>query len=215
MTIKQAYLGSAAVASRLTADPAVAATWSQPSSLPDFTVAGLAGHLARQTLLVAELLAREPEERASIAVPITLFDHYTRSSWVGSSKDAPASVATRSHGEAQAAAGYGALLDQLDLALDSLPALLAAQNSERLVRLPWAGWWLTLEDFLTTRMLEIAVHCDDLAVSTGLETPKLSPEALEPVIALLTRLAVHRHGAVAVVRALSRAERAPASIAAI
>jgi len=35
------------------------------------------------------------------------------------------------------------------------------------------------------------------------------------VLDLLCRLAVHRHGAVAVLRALSRAERAPASIAAL
>jgi hypothetical protein len=37
---------------------------------------------------------------------------------------------------------------------------------------------------------------------------------LDPVFALLTRLAVRRHGPTALLRALSRSERAPATIAA-
>jgi len=36
----------------------------------------------------------------------------------------------------------------------------------------------------------------------------------DTVVALLARLAVRRHGPVAVIRSLSRAERAPASVAA-
>jgi len=83
------------------------------------------------------------------------------------------------------------------------------------VHVPWGPWALSLDDFLTTRLLEIAVHCDDLAVSVGVPTPPLDPPALDPVLALLTRLAVRRHGQAAVLRAFSRAERAPATIAAI
>jgi hypothetical protein len=83
------------------------------------------------------------------------------------------------------------------------------------VGLPWAGWSLTLDDFLVTRMLEITAHCDDLAVSVGVATPPLPASVTEPVLDLLCRLAVHRHGVIAVLRALSRAERAPATIAAI
>jgi hypothetical protein len=82
------------------------------------------------------------------------------------------------------------------------------------VFLPWAGWSLSLPDFLLTRMMEIAVHSDDLAVSVDVATPALSDDALRPVLGLLSDLAVRRHGAAAVLRALSRAERAPASIAA-
>jgi hypothetical protein len=74
---------------------------------------------------------------------------------------------------------------------------------------------LRLDDFLVTRMMEIAVHSDDLAVSTGVPTPELPAEVLEPVLALLTGLAVRRHGQPAVLRALSRAERAPDRINAL
>jgi hypothetical protein len=71
-----------------------------------------------------------------------------------------------------------------------------------------------VSDFLTTRMMEVLVHSDDLAVSIGVATPDFPPMAVELVTDLLVRLATRRHGAVPVIRALSRAERAPASIAA-
>lgn len=83
------------------------------------------------------------------------------------------------------------------------------------VHLPWGPWSLSLDDFLITRMLEITVHCDDLACSVGVETPTQPSAVVDPVVALLSQLAVQRHGATAVLRALSRAERAPDTIAAI
>jgi hypothetical protein len=78
----------------------------------------------------------------------------------------------------------------------------------------WRGWSLTLEDFLITRMLEIVIHIDDLAVSVHVAPPPLPEEPTTVVLALLTRLATRRHGEAAVLRALSRQERAPATIAA-
>ncbi|WP_230205174.1 hypothetical protein [Parafrankia elaeagni] len=74
---------------------------------------------------------------------------------------------------------------------------------------------LSLDDFLATRILEIAVHSDDLAVSVDVPTPALPVPATDAVLALLTRLAAHRHGPTAVLRAFSRAERAPTTITAI
>ena len=60
--------------------------------------------------------------------------------------------------------------------------------------LPWTGWALTLDDLLLTRMMEIAVHSDDLAVSVDLPTPAFPPRVFTPVLGLLTALAVERHG---------------------
>jgi hypothetical protein len=82
------------------------------------------------------------------------------------------------------------------------------------VLLPWGPWALMLDDLLITRMLEIAVHGDDLAHSTGLPTPALSADVADTVVVLLSRLAARRHGTTAVLRALSRAERAPTTITA-
>lgn len=64
-------------------------------------------------------------------------------------------------------------------------------------------------------MLELTVHLDDLAVSVGLATPELPDPAFDPVLVLLARLAARRHGQAALLRALARAERAPAAINAI
>ncbi|HTF10052.1 MAG TPA: hypothetical protein VK659_17935 [Asanoa sp.] len=46
-------------------------------------------------------------------------------------------------------------------------------------------------------------------------TPDLPPAATEATVALLARLATWRYGPMAVVRALARKERAPASVAAL
>ena len=48
----------------------------------------------------------------------------------------------------------------------------------------------------------------------GVATPALPQSAIDTVIDLLSRPAVRRHGPTAVLRTLSRAERAPATIAA-
>jgi hypothetical protein len=76
------------------------------------------------------------------------------------------------------------------------------------VLIPWQGW------SLVTRMMEIVVHSDDLAASVELDTPEFPESVITPVLALLTGLAVRRHGATAVVRALTRPQRAPDSVAA-
>ena len=81
--------------------------------------------------------------------------------------------------------------------------------------MPWTGWQMTLDDLLFTRMLELTVHSDDLAVSVDVPTPDLPLEVYEPVLAQLTRMSVELHGPVAVLRALARRERAPETIAAI
>ena len=60
----------------------------------------------------------------------------------------------------------------------------------------------------------MVVHSDDLAASVGLPTPEFPDDVLVPVLDLLTRVAVRRHGQAAVVRALSRPQRAPASVSA-
>jgi hypothetical protein len=52
------------------------------------------------------------------------------------------------------------------------------------------------------------VHSDDLAVSVDVEPPPLPEHVLGPVLALLVGISLHRHGQAAVVRGLSRRERA-------
>jgi hypothetical protein len=209
--ITHAYLEAASVAVDLLRNPAVSASWDASSALRGFTVSGLAGHLARQIFQVSRLLTEDPPDEQ----PITLLEHYTRSAWRGADVDDEVNVRIRRDGEREAMDGPVALAAQARTALDDLREILPAQVADRVVYLSWGPWALSLDDFLTTRMLEIAVHNDDLAVSVGVETPPLPAAVIEPVMDLLSRLAVQRHGATPVLRALSRAERAPATIAAI
>ena len=204
------FLSTARSAADLLREPAVAAAWSRPSALLKFSVGGLAGHLAYQILAVPQTLTGPvPQEQT-----ISLLEHYGRVQWIGAGLDDEINLRIRHGGEGAAAGGPAALAARVDSAVKELTDGLASAP-DRPVRIPlWGPWSLMLDDLLTTRMMELAVHSDDLAVSVGIATPALPPRAVDTVIDLLSRLAVRRHGATAVLRALSRAERAPASIAA-
>ena len=208
--IRDAYLQAAASAAALLDDQAVAAAWESPSALPEFSVAGLAGHLARQVVAVPRVLGQP----VTAGPPATLLEHYDRVPWVGASLDDEANSEIRRGGEDEAADGAAALAARIGVAIEALRTALPAEPADRVVHPSWVSWTLSLDDFLVTRMMEIAVHSDDLAQSAGVATPALPPAVLDPVFALLTRLAVRRHGPTALLRALSRSERAPATIAA-
>jgi Mycothiol maleylpyruvate isomerase N-terminal domain len=210
--IRDAFVEAADSAAALLRDPAVAASWDCASALPEFSVAGLAGHLARQVLAVPRVL----DQPVPADQPVSLAGHYARVSWIDADLDDEANAEIRRGGEDEAAAagGAAALAASTGAAVETLRTALPAEPAGRLVRPSWVSWTLTLDDFLITRMMEIAVHSDDLAVSVGAATPPLPPAVLDPVLGLLTRLAVRRHGPTAVLRALSRSERAPATIAA-
>jgi hypothetical protein len=208
--IRQAYLQAAASAADLLAAPEVAAAWAAPSALRGFTVGGLAAHLAGQVLFVAGTVTGPAPEQETVTLP----GHYAKVTWLAAPLDEETNMVILRNGESGAAAGPAAVVEAVDAALRELPGLLAAQPEDKVVRPPAGPWGLTLDDFLVTRMMEIAVHNDDLAVSVGVPAPELPAEVLDPVLALLTSLAVRRHGAVPVLRALSRRERAPETITA-
>jgi hypothetical protein len=205
VTVRAAYLVAAESALHLLRRPEVAVNWAAPSALAEFSVGGLAAHLAHQVLSVPALL----DGPAPADDPIALLDHYSRVSWVGADVSSETNVGIRKHADGLAGVGPDELIARLAATIEDLRGALVAESADRMVPTPSGPWSLRLDDFLVTRMMEIAVHSDDLAVSTGVPTPELPAEVLEPVLALLTGLAVRRHGQPAVLRALSRAERAP------
>lgn len=208
--IRASYLTAAESAVALLGDPAVAAAWDKPSALTEFSVAGLAGHLAHQLVRVDRLLAAGPTPGTE---PIGLLEHYARSPWVEAGLDHEINVGIRRAGEESASAGPAALAAATAELLEHQRATLPAEPGDRVLDLP-SGWSLLLDDFLLTRVIELVVHSDDLATSVGVGTPALPSTVVDPVVDLLARLAVHRHGATAVIRTLSRTERAPATISA-
>lgn len=209
--VRELYLSVADAAAKLLAAPEVADGWHQPSALAKLSVQGLAGHLAGQVFFIPTVLAEPvPTEPA-----ISIHEYYARVSWIGSDLDTPFNQAIRSGGEEEAADGPGALAARAAACVGELRGILP-NAPDRLVRRPtWGPWSISLDDFIASRMLELAVHCDDLAHSVGLPTPQFPAPAVETVVDLLSRIALRRHGATNVLRALSRSERAPASISAL
>ena len=209
---RELFLTAAAAAADLLATPEVDAAWHRPSALPKLSVQGLAGHLAVQVFFVSQALeAPLPDEE-----PISIHDYYARASWIGADgPDEDFGRAIRTGGEKEAADGAAALSARVAQAVRELRDVLPSTPSRLVRRANWGPYALTLDDYATTRLLEIAIHNDDLAHSVGVPTPELPAEAAETVVDLLSRIALRRHGQTNVLRALSRTERAPASIAAL
>ena len=207
--IRETFLESARTAATLLSDPAWLPARATPSALGDFSTGGLARHLANQVTHTADLLAAAPGVSA-----IPVLEHYTRNTWVTSGTDGADNIGIRRRGEDAAGRTTAAeLATDFRTALDGLAASLPGQAPDRIVDL--GAWGLTLDDFLLTRLLQLVIHTDDLAVSVGLPTPDLPPAATEATIHLLARVAAWRHGPLPVVRALARRERAPDTVAAL
>jgi hypothetical protein len=206
--IRTDYLVAADAAAELLAAPELARAWLRPSALAHYTVAGLAGHLAGQIFFAERALAEPPGD----AELIDIVTYYDRVAWRHAGHDEPEHVRIREGSARLAADGPTALAERAADAVRRLPAMLAAEPEDRLVQLSLWDWRLRLDDFLLGRTMELLVHIDDLAVSIGVPTPE--PARPDATLALLTTLAARQHGATALLRALTRAERAPATIAA-
>lgn len=193
---------AAALAGELIQRAEVSDQWIRASVLPKMSVGALACHLGRQPVRAAELLPV-----ATGTAPLDSVDeHYGRAAWVTStSPDDPPN--DRGVDDAEAALGPAQLHTRVAGALDAVRGLLAEGAACEVVSIPWQGWSLRRDDFLLTRMLEIVVHANDLALSLGIPTPRFPDEVFVPVRDLLVRLAVGRHGQSAVISALTRSER--------
>lgn len=188
----------------------VAGAWDAESACAGMTVGGLTHHLLRQVWHVTHLLGQPPRPDA----PIPLLDHYAQAAWVTADPDDEANASIRDGGNAGAAIGHEAVLAEIAPLLVDLAEVLQAPRDPDTVFIPWQGWALTTDDFLVTRAMELVVHSDDLAASVGLATPTFPDTIAAHVVDLLGGVAMRRHGQAAVVRALSRPQRAPETISA-
>lgn len=205
-----AFLAAVDLTWELASTPQVRDAWTQESSCAGMTVGGLTHHLLNQAGHTARGLSAEPRPDE----PIALLDHYESAAWVRAEPDDEVNVGIRDADNEQAQAGPDAVLAAAREGIDALPDLLTRPRDPDTIYIPWQGWTLGTEDFLTTRMMEMVVHGDDLASSVGLDTPTYPDGVMVPVLGLLTGVAARRHGQAAVVRALSRPQRAPAVVSA-
>ena len=207
------FLAAADAALGLLESAEVTGRWAEPSACEGFTVGGLAAHLGWQ--VQSARWAVETERPAAGAVVTELTAHYVQAAWVGADLDAPVNAGIRDSGEKRAEAGAAEVLRLTREARAYLAKEFESLAPDEVIAMPWIeGRAMILADVLATRVLELLIHADDLAVSVDVETPLAPEPAYARVIGLLAPLAVRRHGPLAVLRALSRAERAPESVSA-
>jgi hypothetical protein len=210
VTVGEIYLESAAVTTDFLSRPVVASRWDAPSALPMLRIGGLTAHLVGQLTQVPPVL-----DAPVVNEQVSLAEHFAMSTWTDGIIDSDVNTYIRRAAEEDARLGAEALNAAASDALATLRRRLPGESPDRVIQLPWGPWALTLDDYLVTRLLELAVHCDDLAASLGVPAPALPAGCWEAAIGELSRMAARRHGPSAVIRALSRAERAPRTIAAI
>jgi hypothetical protein len=198
--VRELYLRVAADTAELLADRSVAEHWDDPSVLAHFAVSGLAGHLARSILQVEWYLDADVAD----APPITASQYYAALVGV-TDPGSELNVAVRRRGEELAAGGPTALAESTAGALARLGPRLPTEPPDR--RVEALGRVLLLDEYLKTRLVEMTVHVDDLTLSVGVSRPQPPADAYGVAIETLVAVATLRHGALAVLRALTRAER--------
>ncbi|MDQ3952360.1 MAG: maleylpyruvate isomerase N-terminal domain-containing protein [Actinomycetota bacterium] len=201
VSVRETLLAAGRVAADLISLPEVARAWDGPSALPEFTVRGLAGHLLRATGSVEAYLDRpEPDGE-----PVSAAEYYVQAV---DEPDIHSEVhrAIRQRGEDEAAGGYDSVRTRAYDLLERLEARLASEPRDRKVR-AYKDVVLRLDDYLVTRLIELTVHVDDLAVSVDVPPPDLPADATGLAIEALVEAAKLKHGDPAVLRALTRRER--------
>ncbi|OLB80135.1 MAG: hypothetical protein AUI14_07825 [Actinobacteria bacterium 13_2_20CM_2_71_6] len=204
------FLDAAAAVAPLLRTRELADGWSRPSALAEFRISGLAGHLARAVFNVERYLEAPVPPDAPMLNAVTYFQPATGLDGRDPTDDVHRII--RERGEQDAAGGPEELADRYDATRARLAVRLAELPDDRPVLM--FGRVLPLGECVVTRLVELAVHTDDLAVSLGLPTPDIGEQASDLVIATLGLISRRRHGTLPVLRALSRRERAPADVAA-
>jgi hypothetical protein len=207
--VRDAYLATAAEARGLIASRATAGKWHEPSVIDGLDIGAVAGHLARAAFVViAYLDAPGPDVGADAGALLTAdqyFEYFERA--VPAPEMAEEFHAgVRARAVQEAAAGHAALVGRVDSTLSDLNERFASEPPDRAVQVS-GGLVLPLDEYLVTRMVELVVHCDDLAASIGAETPQFDPLTMACVIGCMLAMVRARHGDIAVVRGFARRER--------
>jgi hypothetical protein len=206
--IREAFLESSRVALALLERAEVAVAWERPSALEHMSVGELCGHLFRASGSVAAYLDREPPTGRIVSPAEYYAAALDDPEQSGSAPDLMSDLhqAIRQRSATEAERGHAGLVEAWRDLLDGLALRLEAEPEDRTVEV-FKGLGLLLDDYLVTRMIELVVHCDDLAVSVGSPPVDMPALASDVAIEALVSVAVLRHGGVAVLRALARRER--------
>lgn len=204
LDIRSTFLEAAETARPLLAHPRVGDRWESPSALAEMTIGELAGHLVRATTSVRAYLDREKpmDHVETLDAP----GYYLSISGLADDIDSPLHRAIRDRASKEAEGGHVQLMARWDEAIGRLRSQLPAQPPGRRVA-ALKGRAIPLDEYLVTRLVELVVHSDDLAVSIDGDFPGFATEATDAVIGCLMEMARRRHGDRAVIGALTRRER--------
>jgi len=197
--VRSAFLEALQSFRDLVNSDAVAGAWNEPSALAGYTVAGLVGHVLSAASAVERYLDLEPGTDAPIARGV----YYASVPTPHDASDLHREI--RARGESLGRRGQRAITEELDALGSRLRTRLAVESASRTLTVMRANT-MRLDDYLETRIVEVAVHSDDLATSVGL-TANIPPSAASIAVEHLLDVARQRHGDFAIVRAFTRRER--------
>jgi hypothetical protein len=196
------FLEAARGAGAVISSPIVAAAWDSPSALAQMTVGSVAGHLLLIVRRVAQHLDEDQPPVETVRSPETF-------TWlrVGEAEDLGRAEhrVVRADGDRVALWGWDAVRRSYADRVEKLAGRLEAHRP-RAVRVGDTA--MDFEFYLVTRIVELLVHTDDMAVSVGMSPPALSTDAMTLALPVLVDAARSIHGDHAVLRSLSRRERA-------
>lgn len=202
---RNVFFGATSSVADLIASPAVGGHWGESSCLDGFTVGGIAGHIVRSVQSLVDLLERPLPEGARVVTPAEFFGVNRPK---GAVLDDPIAKFIVDDGENRAEFGQEVVVGtfrELVVRAEEVLGDLTATTIIPTIRIP--DGITSLGIYLTTRVVELVVHGDDLASSVGIDwQPPFAAGAL--AIGILVQIASEQHGAVEVLRVLARSERA-------
>ena len=197
--IQELFFAGARTVVDAIADPAVEAAWDRPSVLEEQLVGSVAGHLARSGIwVVAEYLkAGTPSGQPDFDSASAYFAAVA----VGASPEVKRAV--RERGAGVAALGRAEILHRCREHVRWLEPELVRLPAGHLMTV-FEGKVIRLSDYLATRVVEQAVHLDDLARSVDRQPWPLPIEHQAVTISVATDIARQVHGPDATIRGLYR-----------
>ena len=215
--VRDTFLEMIDLAVEMLAQPALRTRWPDASALEGYTCGALAGHLVRSLLTVDTYLDDPvvPESTARLEQPpLDAATYFDRALGDHDPFTSSMHIAVRERSAELGGSDAGDLYARASALRDRLRRRLPAQPSDASIRVI-GGLVMRVDDYLDTRIVELAVHLDDLAVSLEVPTPAYPDDASRRAVAVMAELARRRRGDLAVLRALTRTERATGPISAL
>jgi hypothetical protein len=211
--VARAFREAAEAFGEIVARPEVGKAWEQPSALDGMTVGAIVGHVNAGIGWLGPLLDApgQPDLRPSPRTDFLGFIHGLKIGADGANRS-PLHDIVSDQADRGARHGWESNRDKFLALVERLSTRLEGESGARLLDLrPTVPLVVRLGDWLPSRVLELVIHADDLATSVGIEAPP--PESAATVaIDLMVAIARAVHGDLAVVRALSRRERAHSDV---